>query len=127
MKTFNQYITQRKYLETTEVPFQLLKNLFKNLQYLLGPNQIHREKLATTDQGRQAILVSVKWALENAKTMEGLNVNDPEQLSRNAQQILELAYNTIKYLLPLYQKHIPDKIPQTLLNIEEIYRKIVSS
>jgi len=127
MKTFNQYVTQRKYLETTQVPFQLLQKLAKNLQYLLGANQIHREKLATTDQGREAILNSVKWALKNGEAMKALNVNDTEQLSRNAQQILQLAHNTITYLRPLYQKHIPNNIPQTLLNIEDIYSQIVSN
>ncbi|MFW6172799.1 MAG: hypothetical protein ACOC5T_03555 [Elusimicrobiota bacterium] len=68
---------------------------------------------------------AVQWAILQGKRMEQLNINDDDQLSRNAINILQFSKNLVETLLPIYQKYIPNNIPSTLGKIEQIYRNIV--
>ena len=107
---------------------RLVKSLVQNLNYLLTMNQVKLSSFTTSPNGKQEIDQATKWAIQQGKLLiNGLDINDLAQLGRNASNILKFTYEVINYLQPLYQKWLPhDKIPITLTNSIDLYKKIVS-
>lgn len=122
-------IRSEKFCKVSQVISQIslsnIRNLVRHLQFFLSLNQAHLDKYALTPQGQVQMKKAVQWAILQGKRMEQLNINDDDQLSRNAINILQFSKNLVETLLPIYQKYIPNNIPSTLGKIEQIYRNIV--
>jgi hypothetical protein len=107
---------------------KVLQQLMRNLQYLLGVNQVHLDKYATTPEGQREMAKAVSWALAYAKALEPLTGNDLGHLSRNANTVLQVAHTVLSYLKPTYQRYLPaENHPQTLTAVEQLYTQLMNS